>query len=100
MTSDTQLAEADLLAKPAPATTPTPLTTSSPEASPDPSQGSNMPTGTGRPPGQMDDQMKKTVTLAVELRRALVMLPHPWNKQFHRYLEVLQSLTVKLKEIT
>src|SRR2546421_365586 len=96
---DIHLAEADLLAKPAPATTPTPLTTSSPEASPDPSQSSTMPTGSGRPPGQMDDELKKALQMSAELGKTLATLPHPWNKEFHRYVEVLRALIAKLREV-
>ncbi len=99
MTPNAPLAEADLLGKPATASMPTPAATSAPDAKPDLNHADPTPTGSGPPPGQLDDQFKKAVGLAVELRRTLVRLPHPWDRQFQRYLEVLQSLTARLKEI-
>jgi len=97
-TTDTTLAEADLLGKPAIASSPAPPATSPPEPKHDLSQD---PTpNAGRPPGQMDDHMKKALELSIELGKLLAGLPHPWNKQFHRYIEVLRSLIAKLREAT
>ena len=52
-----------------------------------------------REPDEMGNQMSRAAQLARELGKTLVGLPPPWNKMFHRYLEVLRSLTAKLQEI-
>jgi hypothetical protein len=48
----------------------------------------------------MDDHMKKAAALANELQKLLAGMPHPWNKQFHVYLQPLQSLMMKLQDIS
>ena len=53
-----------------------------------------------REPGEMDDHMKRAKALTVELRKVLMGLPHPWNKQFHAFMLPLQALQAKLDGIS